>query len=76
MELDLGKSVLDTFRRIHIDHVFHCLGCQMFWLAKDLYKNHDKKYVCVKCGHEVKDVTFTQQGQQFMQMIRPNSGAK
>ena len=64
-------ALLDTFRRVHIDHVFRCKNCERFWLTKDLHKRHDGKYVCVQCNDEVEDVTFTAQGQSFIQIVKP-----
>jgi len=63
----------DTFRRINVDHVFICTTCKMCWLAKDLWKTHDKKYVCLRCNHQVKDVTDSPLGQSFLQIVKGKS---
>lgn len=63
------QTVLDTFRRINIKHVYLCTTCSMCWLAKDLYRTRDGKYVCLKCNHDVQDVTDSPLGQEFFNIV-------
>lgn len=60
----------DTFQRLNVDHVYLCSTCARCWLAKDLYKTREGKYVCLHCNHDVEDVTESPLGKSFLQIVK------
>jgi hypothetical protein len=68
---EIAHLLLDTWKRLNTNRVFHCPNCRKCWMGNLLWKTQDGKYVCMDCTQSVEDVTEAPLGQAFIQTVLP-----
>ena len=55
--------------RISPRRIFQCKTEKRMTTRQDVWKDHNGKYHCKTCGNEVVDVTDTETGKDFMEIL-------
>ncbi len=72
-QASISLSLGDTFQRINFSQVFSCQSavCGRAWLGKDLSKTLAGEYVCPHCLGKVIDITESDLGKSFLDIVLP-----